>query len=108
MLIQTRKDTLQIVTSSTAPLDVVITHYGPQNELSRTLAKITTASITDVLATPTNFREIENISVRNTHGATANTITVQVYDGSLTYEIKEVTLAAGQTLVYASGTWSTY
>ena len=105
-------ESLELVTSSTAPLDVTIdwtestvTAGDLVNAAtdSSTLA-ITTATTTTILAAGGAAgirREVTKLHIRNKHASTANTITLQKDVGGTNFEIIEITIGADQTLQYS-------
>jgi hypothetical protein len=75
-------DKLQLTTSSTAALDVMVEYIDINNTTKavtpgRQLTKITTATTTDILGTPANgsTRKLKMASIGNLSATTANTVT---------------------------------
>jgi hypothetical protein len=105
MILLKSTDSLRLVTSGTADVDVVA-FFGdllsgavtPGNQA----AAITSATTTTIVSSPASstYRTIRFLAIRNHHATTSNTVTVQFYNGSTAYEIHEVTLAAGELLSY--------
>ena len=99
-------DVLRLVTTSAANLDVVAAHATTdgssttQGPPSRT--KISSATTTTIVAAPGPDleRTVFAATIRNRHASLANTVTVEIFDGTNAYEIAKVTLAAGEQLVY--------
>lgn len=78
---------------------------------------ISTATTTTIVPAPgssTTCRRVKFISIRNSHGATSNTLTVKHNSGTVTVKMPDVSLAPGETLEYteANGwnkkTWTSY
>lgn len=98
-------DELRLVTSSTAPLDVAVsfitTGVGPAVK-GRSLVAVSSATTTALVAAPGENlnRNIYGLSIRNKHATTANTITLVLFDGSSSFELAKVILAAGEQLRY--------
>jgi hypothetical protein len=105
ILLVNTSDVLQIVSTSTANLDVVAgyaDHASGTITPGRSLTTIATATTTTIVAAPgsSTQRTVRFLTIRNRHATTAQTVTLQLYNGSTAYEIYKVTLAAGETLVY--------
>lgn len=103
-------DKLQVVTSSTANVDVHASWLdlsGTTVTPGLTNSAITTATTTDVVAAPgaSTQRGIQSVFIRNKHASTSNDVTVKHTDGTTIVEIVKVTLAAGETLSYADEGW---
>jgi len=107
-------------TSSTAPLDIVVSYVDVPSPFTPTsnatgdkqLTQITSATTTDILAAPaaSTCRNILGISIKNNHSATANTIQVQLNVSGTLYEIApDCILLFGESLVMdAKGVWFHY
>lgn len=105
ILLTGASDVLRLVTTGTANLDVVAgyaDHASGSISPGRSVVTIGSATTTNIVGSPgTNTqRTVRFLSVRNRHASTANTITLQVFDGSTAYEIQKITLAAGEALIY--------
>jgi hypothetical protein len=104
ILLASTSDVLRLVTSSTAPIDVVAgfadlaTAVAPGQQCTA----ISTATTTTVVSAPSGSdkRSVRFLTIRNTHATTANTITLQLYNGSTAYAIYTLVLAAGEALIY--------
>ena len=95
-------DAVRLVTSSAANIDVVASYAtkdADSVDQGTARAKISSASTTTIVSAPNSGeeRKVYALSFRNTHASLANTITVQVYDGTNSYELFKITLAAGET-----------
>lgn len=100
---------LQIVTSSSAGLDVVI-NYSLQNnqQLEKSdLSKISSATTTDIALPDAGDSKILALNIVNTDPSVSNTVTVQQYTSSTAYLLFKAPLAAGEKLVY-NGEWSVF
>jgi hypothetical protein len=110
MIFSATTDKLQLTTSSTAGIDVLVAYADMDTTtkavtVGRQLTKITTATTTDIMAAPASgfSRKYTHISISNIHASTANTLTL-IYDASATdYVIESATLAAGERMSYAEG-----
>ena len=98
-------DVLRVVTSSAANVDIVAgfaDHAAgvvtPGNQVSTVASASTTVIIG--AAGADKQRTVRFLSIRNRHATTANTITMQLFNGSVAYEVYKVTLAAGESLLY--------
>lgn len=111
---------LQIVTSSTAPLDVwgsyieSPTPFAPADSVTPTPVnptQITTATTTDVVAAPSSgyVRNVVELGGRNTHASTSNDITVQLNDsGGADPTMFQCTLLAGESFTIVNGVFYHY
>lgn len=113
LLLTTASDKIQVVTAQAVTVDVhasaidkdsagVITEY-------RLNTKITTATTTDVVASPagTNKRNVKTLSIRNVHATLAVTVTVRHTDGTTIVELMQRVLYSGDVLAYGDQTgWS--
>ena len=110
LLLATTSDVLRIVTTSTANIDVHAS-YTDNNPTAGTVtagrqnATISTATTTTGVSAPGSnvLRSIKTMSARNRHASTANTLTIQVFDGTTAFELYKATLAAGESLQYHEG-----
>jgi hypothetical protein len=105
ILLSGASDGLRLVTSSTANLDVVAgfgDYASGTVTPGRQLTTIGSAATTTIVAAPgaSTQRTVRFLTIRNRHASTANTITLQVFDGTTAFEVYKVTLAAGEALVY--------
>ena len=110
MLTNAGTDKLQVVTSAAVTVDVSA-HWIDRNTstfeqvLGRTNTAISTATTTDVVATPaaTTVRIVKTLHIRNKHASLSVDVTV-VYDANGTdFELHKTTLRAGETLEYVEG-----
>lgn len=93
-------DTLRVVTSSAANLDITgafVTNSEPAT-FGSIRQSVSSATTTTVVSAPSagQKRDVFSITIRNRHATTANTVTVQVFDGTNAFEIMKLTLAAGE------------
>lgn len=122
-LTQPTADKIQVITSSTADLDVhasfaeadlltaQIESTGETFSRGNQRTAIVTATTTDVLAAPASnkLRLLSYLNCRNKHASTSNDVTVQMNStGPLLTQFIKVTLLAGESLVYSEGTWFHY
>lgn len=110
-------DKLKVITSSGADCDVT-SHFVDTDSIvttsssmvpDRQLAAITTATTTDIVATPASSktRNVKNICIRNID-VTSNDITVVLDNNGTSYTLVKCTLLAGEELVYSEGVWFHY
>jgi len=71
----------------------------------RTNTAITTATTTDIVATPaaSKVRNIKELSIRNKHASLASDVTVIFDQNGTDFELHKVNLAAGEQLEYVEG-----
>jgi hypothetical protein len=105
ILLTGTSDVLRVVTSSTANIDVVagFADYATGTVTpGRSLTTIASATTTTIVAAPgaSIQRTIRFLSIRNRHASTANTVTLQLFDGTTAFQIHNIVLAAGEALVY--------
>jgi hypothetical protein len=108
LLLTSTSDKLQVVTTSTANVDV---HASWVDNASgtitpgRTNTAIASATTTDVVASPgaSTQRNVQTLVARNKHASTSNTVTVRHTDGTTTVELFSYTLGAGEQLQYVDG-----
>jgi hypothetical protein len=113
ILLTGASDVLRIVTSGTANIDVVAgfaDHASGVVTPGRSLTTIGSAATTTIVAAPgaSTQRTVRFLTIRNRHASTANTITLQLFDGTTAFEIHKITLAAGEALIYDEGTGFSY
>lgn len=92
---------LRLVTSSAANLDITGAHITGAAKAG-ILQTIAAAATTTIVAAPGAGldRNIFSLVIRNRHASTANTVTIQIFDGTDAFEIYRLTLAAGEAAVY--------
>lgn len=111
MMLTTTSTLVRVITSSTADIDV----YASWVDKTTTAAtpggagaKINTATTTTIVPAPaaSTQRGVISISIRNLHASAANTVTVQVFDGTSAYEAWKGTLAAGEGVQFNGRFWA--
>jgi hypothetical protein len=115
MILDGANDLIQLVTDATADIEVSVS-WAHNNAGTITVsglprASITTATTTTIVAAAgaSQQRSVREISIFNNHGSTACTCTVQRTDGTNTVDLKQVVLAAGESLLYGeNGIWVYY
>ena len=105
MILLLSTDVLRIVTTSAANIDVVAgfaDHNAGTIAPGRQLTTVASAATSTIISAPaaSNQRTIRFLTIRNRHATTANTITLQLFDGTTAYEIHKITLGAGEALIY--------
>lgn len=78
MIPLTNLDSLRLVSSSSATLDVVAIFEGADSGNTKQLTKISTATTTTIVNAPRQEREVNHVFVRNTHASTSVDITFQI------------------------------
>lgn len=110
MILTSTSDIIRIVTSSTADVhaqtswaDITTTVFTP----GRTNTVITSATTTTIVASPgaSTQRQIKTIVIYNAHASTANTVTIQHYDGTTSNTVYKYTLAAAESIEYNGANW---
>lgn len=105
ILLTGANDVLRLVTSSAANIDVVAgfaDHASGVVSPNRQLTTIGAAATTTIIGAPgaSTQRTIRFLTIRNRHATIANTVTLQLYDGTTAFDIHKITLAAGEALIY--------
>jgi hypothetical protein len=99
---------IQVITSTTADVDVSAS-YMDYNGTTVTpgglLSKITTATTTDIIGVPgaSTTRNVKSIEVANVHASTANTVTIQQYNGTSTVRLWKGNLLASEKIDWVDG-----
>jgi hypothetical protein len=115
LLLTSTSDLIQVVTDAAADIRA---HASWVDNASGTItpgrtntAAITTATTTTVVGAPaaSTQRSVRHLNIRNTHGSTASTVTVQHTDGTTVEALFKVVLAAGESVVLGeNGIWVYY
>lgn len=97
-------DVLRMVTTTAANIDVIgsqVTDTEPATSAG-IRATVASATTTVLVAAPgVGFkRNVYSLCIRNRHASLANTITLQIFDGTTAFEVFKVTLAAGEQAIY--------
>jgi hypothetical protein len=100
-------DKLQLITTSAAPLDVLVEYADMDNSskavtVSRQATKISSATTTDIMAAPASgfSRRLIEVNINNTSATTANTVTAQYNANATLYQIDSWILAVGERVRY--------
>lgn len=101
-------DKIRLITGAAVTLEVHsswVDRSGSTITPGRTNTEITTATTTDVVASPASStqRNVRLLIVRNAHASSSNDVTIQHTDGTTVVDLFKVTLAAGYTLHYEDG-----
>lgn len=108
LLLASTADKLQVVTASAVAVDVhaswIDLNAGAVTA-GRTNSKITTATTTDVVASPalSTTRNVKTLHIQNVHASSSNVVTVQHTDGTNVVSLESVTLLAGERIAYIEG-----
>jgi hypothetical protein len=108
LLLTSTSDKIQVITSSTADIDVHASYVDLAAGVvtpGRTNSKITTATTTDVVGAPaaSTTRNVKTLHVANIHASSSNVVTLQLTDGTNVIQIESVTLLAGERISYREG-----
>ena len=114
MILASTSDIIRLVTSSAADIhvqaswaDITATTFTP----GRTNTLVTSAANTTIVGSPgsaSTQRQIKTLSISNRHASTPNTVSVQLYDGSIYTTVFSATLVAGEQLQYNGSTWAAF
>jgi hypothetical protein len=108
LLLTSTSDKIQVVTGSAVVMEV---HASWVDNASgtitpgRTNTEITTATTTDVVASPgaSTQRNVQTLVVRNNDASSSNDVTVRHTDGTTAVDIFKATLAFGEALQFIDG-----
>jgi hypothetical protein len=111
MIITSTTDTLELVTSAAADIDVLACYIDADSTNGDTVGigndptPITTATTTTIVAAPGSgkARKVTHLTVRNKDSSDPTDVTVQLDVSTTNYELHKVTLAPGETLEYIEG-----
>lgn len=114
MIFVNTTDKLQLITSSTAALDVFVDYVDMDNTTKavtpgRQLTKISTATTTDIMAAPASgsTRKVKVVGINNTSATTANTVTAQYNANATLYQIDSWIVGASERVRFIEGAgWS--
>lgn len=104
-ILASTSDKLQIVTSAAVALEVHaswVDNASGSITPGRTNTEITTATTTDVVASPASStqRNVKTLMVRNAHASTATDVTVRHTDGTTVVDVFKCSLPAGYMFQY--------
>lgn len=108
LLLPTTSHKLQLVTASTANIDVYACWMDNAAGVitgSSLNSKISTITTTDIVGAPgaSVLRNVKTLHAQNVHASAANTVIVQVTDGTNVVNIESFSLAAGERMAYVEG-----
>jgi hypothetical protein len=110
MLFVSTTDKLQLITTSTAPLDIFVDYVDMDNTTKavtpgRQLTKITTATTTDIMAAPAagSTRKVKVVSIANTSSTTTNTVTAQYNANGVLYQIDSWVMGVSERVRFIEG-----
>jgi peptidyl-tRNA hydrolase len=108
LLLASTSDKVQIVTTTTADIDVhasFVDLSGSTVTPGRANTKIATGTTTDVVASPaaSTVRNVKTLQIANVHASASNVVTIQHTDGTNVVQIESVTLLAGERIAYREG-----
>ncbi len=113
MILFGASETLRLVTTSAATLDVIAIHATRATDTvtrGKTRTAISSAATTEIVGAPGsgNERTVFDLVIRNRHASLSSTITLQDFDGTTAYERLKLTLAAGESASYDGRSGWTY
>jgi len=108
LLLASTSDKIQVVTTTTANIDVHVSYVdlaagaatpGRENN------KISTAVTTDVVDPPavSTIRNVKALHIANVHASASNVVAIQHTDGTNVVQLESVTLLAGERISYREG-----
>jgi len=105
VILDTTSKVIRIVTSASTVVEVHASYVdwdGATSTPGSTNTSISTNTTTTVVAAPASSvqRNVKSLFVFNTDASTPNTVTVEIYDGSVGANLYKVTLAAGESFSY--------
>src|SRR5437879_1299685 len=105
IILASTSDKLQVISSAAAALDVHASWLDNASgtvSSNRTNTAITTATTTDVVASPASGvqRNLKTLNIRNKHATVSCDVTVQHTDGTTIIQLHKVTLTPGMALQY--------
>lgn len=108
LLLTSTSDKIQIITGTAVTVDVhasFVDYDGTTVTPGRTNSKITTATTTDVVASPgaSVQRNVKTLHICNIHASSSVLVTVQHTDGTNVIKLEEMSLLAGERLSYVEG-----
>lgn len=108
IILQSPNDKLQLVTSSTADIDVHASFVdfdgGSTVTPGRKNTSIASATTTDIVTSVSSgYRNVKTLHIMNRHNSTSNDVTVRHTDGTVVATLEKVTLLAGEKLTYVEG-----
>jgi hypothetical protein len=108
LLLTSTSDIIRMVTSATGDIDVHASFIDLASgtvTAGRTNTIVTTATTTTIVAAPaaSTSRNVKTLHIQNVHASTANTVTIQHFDGTTSIDLETVTLAAGERIGYVEG-----
>lgn len=108
LLLASTSDIIRVDTSGTANIDAHVSWVDKSGSTitpGRTNTTISSATTTTIAGSPaaSTYRTIKTIHIRNRHATTANTITVEHFDGTTGVELISLSLLAGYVLHYDEG-----
>ena len=108
-------DIIRVVTSASADIEVhaswLLNAAGTITIGRTNTASIVTGTTTTIVAAPgaSEERNVRTLNLRNNHGATACTVTIEHYDGTTAETLFKCNLLAGEALTLDSrGVWTHY
>jgi hypothetical protein len=105
LLLTSTSDVIRVVTATGVTVDVHaswVDRNGSTDTPGSTNTAISTATTTTVVAAPaaSTARNVRALLIRNRHATTAETVTVELYNGSTAYQLDKRVILAGQSLMF--------
>lgn len=111
MLLLTTTDSIRVVTSAAADIEVYASYMdlnGTTVTPGRSMpASIVSSATTTVVSAPgAGVRNVKYLNITNNHASQACQVSVEIFDGSAALELREVTLLPGENLAMTDdGEW---
>lgn len=114
LILHATTDIIRVITGSAADVEVHVSAMEVDNSVPPVVqdipnlgpqASITTATTTTILdcTTANRRRNVKHINIYNNHASQATTLRVESNDGTNTVVLSNVTLLAGESLVFTQG-----
>lgn len=108
LLLTSTSDKIQLITSSTANIDVhasYVDYDGTDVTTGRDNTKVVTATTTDIVGSPapSTTRNVKTLHIGNVHASASNLVEIVHTDGTDAIKLESVTLLAGERIAYVEG-----
>lgn len=108
LLLTSTSDKIQVITGTAVAVDVHaswVDYNGTVVTPGRTNTKITTATTTDIVASPgaSTSRNVKTLHICNVHASSSVLVTLQHTDGTSVIVLEVLTLLAGERISYVEG-----
>jgi hypothetical protein len=113
MILKTTSELVRIITTSTANTDVQCNfadHTSSDFTPDSQNTKISTAATTTVIGAPaaSTKRQVKSIMIHNVHATLAQTVTIEIFDGTNSFAVYNCTLSASEHSFFDGVNWIRY